>query len=90
MSTNYSIIVNKDTNSTDSTEIEIVANITVKVRFKDYGNRNDNEIAIKQIDTWLEETLNDDDQIPLFIKTKYGEQTTSKVVDIKLEQQKSA
>jgi hypothetical protein len=65
-------------------EVEVQANITVRVRFKDYGSKSSNETALKQISVWLEETLMDE-QIPLFINSQYGEQTTMKVVDVQMQ-----
>lgn len=70
-------------NSND--EIEVQANITVKVHFKNYGSDHGNELALKQINVWLAETLNDEPQIPLFINSQYGEQTTMKVVDVQMQ-----
>ena len=69
-------------------EIEVQANITVKVRFKDYGNVNSNKTALKQINVWLEEVLSEDPQIPLFVDSNYGEQTTMKIVDVQTFQVK--
>jgi len=69
-------------------EIEVQANITVKVHFKDYGNVNSNKTALKQINVWLKEVLSDDPQIPLFVDSNYGEQTTMKIVDVQTFQVK--
>ncbi len=64
-------------------ELEVQADITVKIRFKKYASKYENELALKQIQIWLEETLEDDGQIPLFVASQYGEQTTSKVVEVR-------
>lgn len=63
-------------------ELEVQADITVKIRFKKYASKYENELALKQIQIWLEETLKDE-QIPLFVASQYGEQTTSKVVEVR-------
>lgn len=65
-------------------QIEVNANINVKIRFNDYGVNSQNETALRQIKIWLEETLNDESQIPLFINTNNGEQTTLKKVNVNL------
>lgn len=65
-------------------EIEVQADITVKIRFKKYESKHENDLALKQIQIWLEETL-EDEQIPLFVASQYGEQTTSKVAEVRLQ-----
>lgn len=61
-------------------EIEVKCNISVRVKFKDYGNAEANNLATRQIMVWLEEVLNEDEHIPLFVASSSGELTTSKKV----------
>lgn len=61
-------------------EIEVEAHISFKVKFKDYGDEKSNDLAMKQIKVWIEETLKEEDQIPLFVMSASGEQTTDKRV----------
>ena len=66
-------------------QVKIKATITVETSFTPYDNEDLNKKAMAQIQGWLNETLNDDEFIPLFVANPHGEQTNAKKVKVVLE-----
>lgn len=62
--------------------IKLKVNVSLDVSFKKYSSTNLNEKAKEQILIWIEETLKDESQIPLFVFSNSGEETLSKNVKI--------
>ena len=55
---------------------------TVEVKFESYDNEDLNKTAKEQISIWVEETLKEEDQVPLFVDTQSGEESISKTVKV--------
>ena len=55
---------------------------TVEVKFESYDNDELNKTAKEQISIWVEETLKEEDQVPLFVHSQSGEESTSKTVKV--------
>jgi hypothetical protein len=70
--------------SKDTDVVSVTAIVTVEVSFRSYSNEMFDETAKKQISTWIKEMLEEEDQIPLFIKSFSGEETLSKKVTVKI------
>ena len=66
--------------------IKVKATVTIETSFLDYENDGKNQKALDQIQGWIAETLNDEEQIPLFVGTRSGEQTQHKTVKVTVEQ----
>jgi cobalamin biosynthesis protein CbiD len=67
------------------TVVTLRVTATIEVKFNSYGNEALNQRAKDQIAIWVEETLNDEEQIPLFVSTPSGEESISKTVNIEIE-----
>ncbi len=63
--------------------LKLKANIEVK--FKAYPTDDLNAKAKEQIAIWVEETLKDEAQVPLFVLKKAGEESISKTVVVEIE-----
>lgn len=66
--------------------IKVKATVTIETSFLDYEDEKNNRKALDQIQGWIAETLNDEEQIPLFVATQSGEQTQRKMVKVTVEQ----
>jgi cobalamin biosynthesis protein CbiD len=67
----------------NSEVVTFTVRATLDVKFKSYGNKALDDKAREQILIWVEEVLNEEDQIPLFVSTQAGEETLSKVIKVK-------
>lgn len=63
--------------------IKVIA--TVEVKFNSYGTEYGDKKAADQIAIWVEETLKDEEQVPLFVSTQSGEESISKTIKIDIE-----
>lgn len=55
---------------------------TVEVKFTSYGKQELDNKAKEQIQIWVDETLKEEDQVPLFVSTQAGEESISKTVTV--------
>lgn len=62
--------------------VTVKVKATIEVQFKSYGNNDLDEKAKEQIKIWVDETLTEEDQIPLFVATQAGEESVSKTVTV--------
>lgn len=63
---------------------KVKATITLETTFDSFGSNLD-EKAVKQIECWIRETLENEETIPLFIRNNSGEETGEKIIKIKTE-----
>lgn len=63
--------------------VKVVA--TIEVKFNSYGTEHFDKKAVNQIAIWAEETLKDEDQVPLFVSTQSGEESISKTVTVDIQ-----
>lgn len=63
---------------------KIKAVITLETTFESYGDSGMDERACNQIECWIDEVLNCDDTIPLFVRSPAGEETGEKEIKIKM------
>lgn len=62
--------------------ITVKVTAVIEVQFDPYENETLNDKAKDQIRIWVEESLQETDQIPLFISSSSGEETISKTVKV--------
>jgi hypothetical protein len=62
--------------------IIVKLNVDIEVEFKSYNDDSMNKTAKEQIIIWAEETLNEEDQVPLFVASRAGEESISKTITI--------
>lgn len=55
---------------------------TIEVKFTSYGKQELDNKAKEQIQIWVDETLKEEDQVPLFVSTQAGEESISKTVTV--------
>jgi len=72
-----------DTKKSQPIKLKIKA--TIEVTFNPYSSDELNTKAKEQIAIWVEESLKDDDQVPLFVASNSGEETLSKTIKIDIE-----
>jgi len=58
---------------------------TIEVKFASYGKQELDDKAKEQIQIWVDETLKEEDQVPLFVSTQAGEESISKIVTVSNE-----
>jgi hypothetical protein len=68
----------------ESTVVTVKVVATIEVKFNSYGTEHLDKKAIDQIAIWTEETLKDEDQVPLFVSTLSGEESISKTVTVEV------
>lgn len=69
-----------------STKVRTVkATIILETTFESYGSEALDERAQEQIESWIRETLEEDDNIPLFITNLSGDVTGEKYIVVKTQ-----
>ena len=64
---------------------KVKATIILETTFESYGSQEADSRALEQIRCWIVETLEEEDNIHLFIKNNSGEATISKKISLKTE-----
>jgi hypothetical protein len=63
---------------------KVTATITLETTFESYGTQELDDRALEQIERWILETLEEEENIPLFIRCNSGEITGEKKVSVKM------
>jgi hypothetical protein len=66
-------------------KVKVRATVTVDTSFEEYASAELNKTAMNQIKVYLNETLNDDGVIPLFVATSAGEETAPLKIRVVVE-----
>jgi hypothetical protein len=73
----------KSNPKTDVVTLKVKA--TIEVQFNSYGDELLNKKAKEQIAIWVEETLKEEEQVPLFVSTQAGEESISKTIKVDID-----
>lgn len=70
----------------ENEEVTVIIEAKITVKYKPYNHEGLNKKASEQMLVWVEETLKEEHQIPLFINDNSGkESTTFKQVEVRIK-----